>query len=105
MADTIVPPDVEANAGNVELKENTVIVVLGASGDLAKKKTVSFPSSITLSKASSNKFCTVPRSFWPCELSHHFSPPPTPLTACQVPKQLPTQRHQGRGLCTDEDGP
>jgi hypothetical protein len=26
---------------NVELKDNTVIVVLGASGDLAKKKTVS----------------------------------------------------------------
>lgn len=25
----------------MELKENTVIVVLGASGDLAKKKTVS----------------------------------------------------------------
>ena len=44
MADTIVAPDVEANAGNVELKENTVIVVLGASGDLAKKKTVSFES-------------------------------------------------------------
>ena len=26
---------------SIELKENTVIVVLGASGDLAKKKTVS----------------------------------------------------------------
>lgn len=25
----------------IELKENTVIIVLGASGDLAKKKTVS----------------------------------------------------------------
>lgn len=25
----------------MELKENTIIVVLGASGDLAKKKTVS----------------------------------------------------------------
>jgi glucose-6-phosphate 1-dehydrogenase len=25
---------------NIELKENTIIVVLGASGDLAKKKTV-----------------------------------------------------------------
>ncbi|KAI8954818.1 glucose-6-phosphate 1-dehydrogenase [Xylaria longipes] len=31
----------ETPAGAVELKENTVIVVLGASGDLAKKKTVS----------------------------------------------------------------
>ena len=30
-----------ANASStIELKENTVIVVLGASGDLAKKKTV-----------------------------------------------------------------
>jgi len=27
----------------MELKENTVIVVLGASGDLAKKKTVRHP--------------------------------------------------------------
>ena len=26
----------------MELKDNTIIVVLGASGDLAKKKTVSF---------------------------------------------------------------
>jgi glucose-6-phosphate 1-dehydrogenase len=31
---------------NVELKDNTIIIVLGASGDLAKKKTVrnQFPS-------------------------------------------------------------
>lgn len=28
----------------MELKENTTIVVLGASGDLAKKKTVSIPA-------------------------------------------------------------
>lgn len=27
----------------VELKDNTVIIVLGASGDLAKKKTVGVP--------------------------------------------------------------
>lgn len=33
----------------MELKENTVIVVLGASGDLAKKKTVSvFKPHLTL---------------------------------------------------------
>ena len=31
-------PQVEQNAGTIELKENTVVVVLGASGDLAKKK-------------------------------------------------------------------
>ena len=29
---------------NIELKENTTVVVLGASGDLAKKKTVGSPS-------------------------------------------------------------
>jgi glucose-6-phosphate 1-dehydrogenase len=75
MADTIVTPDVEANAGNVELKENTIIVVLGASGDLAKKKTVSFIPSITIPRVSANKICTVPRSFWTCELVQHTSPP------------------------------
>jgi glucose-6-phosphate 1-dehydrogenase len=42
MADTLIQPEVEANAGTIELKDNTVIVVLGASGDLAKKKT--FPA-------------------------------------------------------------
>merc|ERR1712072_508805 len=42
MADTVITPEVEQNAGTMELKENTVIVVLGASGDLAKKKT--FPA-------------------------------------------------------------
>ena len=30
----------------IELKDNTVIVVLGASGDLAKKKTVRPPSNL-----------------------------------------------------------
>ncbi|KAF2457337.1 glucose-6-phosphate dehydrogenase [Lineolata rhizophorae] len=42
MADTMISPEVEANAGNIELMDNTVIVVLGASGDLAQKKT--FPA-------------------------------------------------------------
>ncbi|KAK0930436.1 Glucose-6-phosphate 1-dehydrogenase, partial [Friedmanniomyces endolithicus] len=42
MPDTIIHPDVEQNAGTMELKEDTVVVVLGASGDLAKKKT--FPA-------------------------------------------------------------
>jgi len=36
------PAQTALNAGTIELKENTVIVVLGASGDLAKKKT--FPA-------------------------------------------------------------
>ena len=29
-----------SNPSTIELKDNTIIVVLGASGDLAKKKTV-----------------------------------------------------------------
>merc|ERR1712072_1556745 len=51
MADTVITPEVEQNAGTMELKENTVIVVLGASGDLAKKKT--FPALFGLYR---NKF-------------------------------------------------
>ncbi|KZF25982.1 glucose-6-phosphate dehydrogenase [Xylona heveae TC161] len=42
MADTLVHQDEPSSAGNFELKENTTIIVLGASGDLAKKKT--FPA-------------------------------------------------------------
>jgi glucose-6-phosphate 1-dehydrogenase len=43
MADTVIQPQhEEVTAGNKELKDNTIIVVLGASGDLAKKKT--FPA-------------------------------------------------------------
>lgn len=34
--------DVLVPDSNIELKNNTIIVVLGASGDLAKKKTVGF---------------------------------------------------------------
>jgi hypothetical protein len=33
--------DSSAGSSTIELKDNTIIVVLGASGDLAKKKTVS----------------------------------------------------------------
>jgi len=42
MTDTVIHHDVEQNAGTIELKEDTVVIVLGASGDLAKKKT--FPA-------------------------------------------------------------
>ncbi|CCD42343.1 similar to glucose-6-phosphate-1-dehydrogenase [Botrytis cinerea T4] len=42
MADTVIKPEESGNAGSLELKDNTVIIVLGASGDLAKKKT--FPA-------------------------------------------------------------
>lgn len=51
----------------VELKDDTVIVVLGASGDLAKKKTVRNPCldfSAFFSKIELT-FATVPSSFWP----------------------------------------
>jgi hypothetical protein len=68
MADTIITPEEPQTAGSVllpqpfsgphandiystiELKENTVIIVLGASGDLAKKKT--FPALFGLVKVS-----------------------------------------------------
>ncbi|KAF2861881.1 glucose-6-phosphate dehydrogenase [Piedraia hortae CBS 480.64] len=42
MADNTSPHDKNSNAGTVELKDDTVVIVLGASGDLAKKKT--FPA-------------------------------------------------------------
>merc|ERR1712093_758506 len=42
MADTMIKPEEQHNAGSIELKDNTVVIVLGASGDLAKKKT--FPA-------------------------------------------------------------
>ncbi|KPI44844.1 Glucose-6-phosphate 1-dehydrogenase [Cyphellophora attinorum] len=51
MADTIITPEEPQTAGTIELKENTVIIVLGASGDLAKKKT--FPALFGLFR---NKF-------------------------------------------------
>ena len=51
---------------NIELKDNTVIVVLGASGDLAKKKTVS-GSRTTLSGTSLIGTTTVPSSLRPCK--------------------------------------
>jgi len=41
MADTVIQPHhEEGNVANIELKDNTIIVVLGASGDLAKKKDI-----------------------------------------------------------------
>ncbi|KAI9660180.1 MAG: Glucose-6-phosphate 1-dehydrogenase [Trizodia sp. TS-e1964] len=42
MSDTIIHPDESETPASIELKDDTVIVVLGASGDLAKKKT--FPA-------------------------------------------------------------
>ena len=43
--------DISCPTRNIELKDNTIIVVLGASGDLAKKKTVR--------KANGSKFLSV----------------------------------------------
>ncbi|KAI9784754.1 MAG: Glucose-6-phosphate 1-dehydrogenase [Geoglossum umbratile] len=51
MADSFLPPGEPRVIGGLELKDNTVIVVLGASGDLAKKKT--FPALFGLHR---NKF-------------------------------------------------
>jgi glucose-6-phosphate 1-dehydrogenase len=42
MSSTLIQSEHGHSAGSVELKDDTVIVVLGASGDLAKKKT--FPA-------------------------------------------------------------
>lgn len=36
----------EISLSTIELKDDTVIVVLGASGDLAKKKTVGDPAKL-----------------------------------------------------------
>jgi hypothetical protein len=47
---------------NIELKENTIIVVLGASGDLAKKKTVR--AQWPLKSSSANLSISVPSPFW-----------------------------------------
>jgi hypothetical protein len=76
IANTIIPR-------NKELKENTVIIVLGASGDLAKKKT--FPALFGLVRS-----LFLPR--W-CILK---------LT---VPKQISPKRHQDCWICQNEDGP
>ncbi|KAF7506953.1 hypothetical protein GJ744_011084 [Endocarpon pusillum] len=51
MSGQFISHDEDAGPGTVELKENTIIVVLGASGDLAKKKT--FPALFGLFR---NKF-------------------------------------------------
>lgn len=59
---------------SMELKDNTVIVVLGASGDLAKKKTV-------CSSASARPNPAVPPSpkknarLLTCHVSHHSTLP------------------------------
>jgi glucose-6-phosphate 1-dehydrogenase len=42
MADTLIHVDEQENAGTIALQDNTTIIVYGASGDLAKKKT--FPA-------------------------------------------------------------
>lgn len=45
---------------SIELKDNTIIVVLGASGDLAKKKTVWMLEWLDDCAASADRFPTVP---------------------------------------------
>ncbi len=67
----------------IELKENTIIVVLGASGDLAKKKT--FPALFGLVRGK-------------IRLSL------AKLTVT-VPQQILTQRYQNCWICKNKDGP
>jgi glucose-6-phosphate 1-dehydrogenase len=84
MADTVIQPKhEEVNAGNMELKDNTIIVVLGASGDLAKKKT--FPALFGLVG------CTIKTRI-------------RLLTINTAPKQLSPKEHPHRRICTHEDG-
>ena len=72
----------------MELKDNTTIVILGASGDLAKKKTVcwqSNPAPVAAAAPASAGTCvcdimadstpTVPCALW----SRTVNPPPSPL--------------------------
>ena len=68
----------------IELKENTVIIVLGASGDLAKKKT--FPALFGLVRSN---------------LSLHDD---SYANAVPVSQQVPSQRPQNRRICSNEDG-
>jgi len=51
MSNTIIQAEEPQHAGTIELKDDTVIIVLGESGDLAKKKT--FPALFGLYR---NKF-------------------------------------------------
>lgn len=44
----------------LELKDNTVIVVLGASGDLAKKKTVRYSLFCRLMSYANSRFPSIP---------------------------------------------
>lgn len=73
----------------IELKENTVIVVLGASGDLAKKKT--FPALFGLVGEDNN--------------GEIGMKPLLTLLSTIVPQQIPPQGHQDRGICQNKDGP
>lgn len=58
-------PETLANAcamdSELELKDNTVIVVLGASGDLAKKKTVRCSRFCRLKSYANSLFHSIPR--------------------------------------------
>lgn len=58
----------------MELKENTTIVVLGASGDLAKKKTVGNSPQQCSTTPDANMAMTVPCALWSRE-SHKYLMP------------------------------
>lgn len=94
----------------IELKDNTVIVVLGASGDLAKKKTVCSPqprnrTAIENTANSINEL--VPCSLW-SRMSLQFHEFRLPVLTCKsflVPQQVPPQGYQDCRICPDKDGP
>merc|ERR1712093_28506 len=70
---------------SIELKDNTVVIVLGASGDLAKKKT--FPALFGLAS---------------CPSTSTRIPLTCPMT---VPQPIPTKRYSDCRICPDKDGP
>lgn len=57
----------------IELKDDTIIVVLGASGDLAKKKTVRTPPSQNVMSCTNR--VAVPCTIWP-RMCYRFSQQP-----------------------------
>lgn len=83
----------------MELKDNSVIVVLGASGDLAKKKTVSKP--IPICGLYQANFFLVPglvrtRKVYPSSGRRDRD---ELIYILQVPQPIPAQGHQDRWLC------
>jgi len=85
----------------MELKENTVIVVLGASGDLAKKKTVRHRGRRASATTAANELFQFPALFG---LVRRYVQTPSVsrrLTMAAVPESVPAQGHPDRWLRPD----